>query len=70
MAAAEVAVGAGIIHGPVGAAQFPVAEELEAAVVRVDRRIHQAGEGPLGWFLVVPREGKLSYSTPGYSRKG
>ena len=53
----EMAVGAGVIHGPIGAAIAPVAGEVEAAAPGADGRIHEPREGPLGPLLVVGGDG-------------
>ena len=55
----QVTVRAGVIHGPVGGALLPAPVELYAAVIRAHGRIHQAGEDPLGFFLVVRGQRKL-----------
>ena len=52
----EVTVGARVILGPQRQALTPVAIEAPAITIVRSGRIHQAGEDPLGLFLVVGRE--------------
>ena len=63
----DVAVGAGVVDGPVGGAAGPIVAVTEAPAVP---RIHEAGEDELGFFVPVGREREASYSTPGNWRKG
>lgn len=66
-AADDVTVGAGIIGGPAGAALLiaasvaAVAAAAEASAVQGSAvlGVHQAGEGPFGFFLVIGRERKI-----------
>ena len=53
----EMAVGPGVIHGPVRAPLAPVPFEVEAAAPRSHRRVHQPREGPLGFLPIVRRNG-------------
>src|ERR1035437_5606611 len=55
----QVAVGAGIVHRPVGTALGPGAGHLEAAVDAAHRRIHEAAEGPFARLLKIAGDGKV-----------
>ena len=68
----EVAVAAGIVHGPIDAAAAlgPIAGAAEAATAEASAAaattegiggvgVHEAGEGPLGLFLIVGRDGEI-----------
>src|ERR1022692_3568362 len=66
----EMAVGAWIVHGPVGAALFPTPKELHAAVARRYRRIHEAGKDPLGELIRIGRNRVVALFQAGIFAEG